>query len=182
MPSRVIQRPTSSSGTIRQVYNTFDTTAYNGVVTFSFDAYALSDYPAHNHGFTIWSSADNSVAFSWFPDQAAITGTWSFNGVNYAGGFDTAITMQIVFDKQDQTVWGRYDFGAGFVETPHVASGYTIAQLDSIDTIRYLQDSRLGRLGIEVDNITVTATAVPEPSSCVLLAVGLMGTLFARRR
>ena len=182
LPTRVLRRPPVSSGVFHQVFNTFDTTAYNGLVTFSFDAYALSQYEAHNHGLTIRSSADNSVAFHWFSDRSGNPDTWLFNGVYYPLGFDKDVTLQIVFDKQTQMVWGRYDFGAGFVDTPQYASGFTAAQLDSIDEIRYFQDSRLGRFGIEVDNITVTATAVPEPSSSILLALGLMGLTFRRRK
>ncbi len=88
------------------------------------------------------------------------------------GGYDQAVTLRIVLNGLTNEAFGLYDFGGGFVETPHFA--VTQLELAALNTVALYVDHRTPNGGMEVDNLIVTS-AVPEPSTILLAGTTALG-------
>ncbi len=157
--------------------------------TLDFDLYAHSTGPESNAAGAYFSDSSSSLSVGWnwagFTfldwqfDARVLTGN-SGNIEFLTGVFDTAVDLQVILDPFAGEVYGRADLGSGFVETTHFAM--TAAQFATVNSVLVFQDFRSPTvyLGLEVDNITVDAVVIPEPSALALMLIPLLFLL--RRR
>jgi hypothetical protein len=98
------------------------------------------------------------------------------------GGVETPVSLAIVVDGTDDTVFGLYDFGSGLESTPSFS--VSPAAITALSNVAVLEDFRSGWQGAEFDNIIVTATStVPDSGATWLLLCLSVGTsLFVARR
>jgi hypothetical protein len=114
------------------------------MTTLLFDAYAVSSAPTtHDTGVSIDSLGPGFGAnhIRWQADTVGGFRGWRFvvsvggssNLFSVPGGFDRRVVMSIVLDGVANEVYGLYDFGGGFVQTPHFA--VTDAQLADLNAV-----------------------------------------------
>ena len=152
-------------------------------ITLSFDAYAPSPSTVtHNSGFYL---GDFSTGVGWFInggvpgwtfDARGITGNAGSDTVGFqsiSGGYALQVPLKVVIDGPAHQVYGIYDFGSGPQQTTHYS--VTAQEIQGIDSVLGFADFRNGRLGIQVDNIMVTA--VPEPGTVLAGALALAFTV-----
>lgn len=156
---------------------TFDSTTQT---TLEYQLYATTDSPiTHNATLGFEKYVSGGLPYQnpiyWSPDGFNGGGPkrWQFsvgsNTFSVLGGYDQLVTMRIVINGVTNEAYGMYDFGSGFLETPH----YVVpqAELDSINGVLFHVDHRTptAYLGAEVDNLVLTSiSAVPEPSTWML--------------
>ena len=86
------------------------------------------------------------------------------------------IKLDLIIDPIALDVFGRGDFGSGFVETNHYSIDPTF--LAKIDGVTIFEDYR-GTFGVDIDNISISIPDptgggdVPEPASLLLIGLGL---------
>jgi hypothetical protein len=163
----------------------------NAITTLTFDAYASTIPTASRNADVFFRQAGSGTNQAlWHTETAAHLGgpKWSLIvdagfhvTFDVPGGYDTPVRMGIVLDGIADEIYGLYDFGGGFLETPHYA--VDPARLAMFDTVQILADHRSGVNGMEVDNILVVDNnAVPEPASWLLLTIGACGSAWVVRR
>jgi len=164
-----------------------------GRVVVDFDAFAITTTSprSHNSGLLVTApvAPGGSQLFAgWFNNSFATDGPkWTFeetlsgNALFAFGGHDEPVSLAIVLDYDNNEIFGRYDFGSGVMETTKVS--VSAADLQALNSLTIANDFR-GTLGVELDNITVNsvASAVPEPSSLVLLGIGTLCLIGYRRK
>ena len=98
------------------------------------------------------------------------------------GGFDTPVHMGIVVDGFSKTVYGTYDFGSGVHVTPSYS--VTAAQIASLTDVGMEEDTRVwpSHGGAQFDNINVTTSGTPEPSTTAMLLAGAIAGIGLLRR
>jgi hypothetical protein len=94
----------------------------------------------------------------------------TFQSFATRGGAGLAAVLAIHADPIGGRVWGEYDLGSGLLQTP--VFSIPSSALLAMNGIHIGQDFR-APAGIQVDNIVI-ATSVPESSSLILLALGLV--------
>ena len=147
-------------------------------VVLSFDAYATTDFPfSHNTAIGLGVAGDAGKVF-WYPaEDIPGAGKWRFDArgvtgvtgdyVEYAGGYDTAVTLKVVVDGINGEVYGLYDFGMGEQETTHYAVDG--AAIEALNAVYLYADYRSPTAAstsygtrfssIELDNLLVTTSA-----------------------
>ncbi|MBI1787008.1 MAG: hypothetical protein HYR60_05570 [Acidobacteria bacterium] len=152
----------------------------------SFDAYAPS-LASHNSGIVLIGGGSrigwyiNIATNAWeFYESAGSFHAWDIPG-GVAANYFRPIHFQIVFDGAADQVYGRYDLGAGFLETAHFA--LTDSVHSALSRVELLEDFR-GTYGAEIDNILVATqgASVPEPASLAFVITSLVCCALGRVR
>lgn len=95
---------------------------------------------------------------------------------------NTAVHLAITVDPLSREVFGSYDFGGGWIDTP----SFVVSQhvVDALDGVNLAIDYRRPVPGLQIDNVLVaTVSAVPEGGTRGLLLAGaaVLATLLRRR-
>lgn len=101
-------------------------------------------------------------------------------GGNYS---DQVVHLSVEINALDRTIQGSIERADHTIEQTGVIHVVDGVDLTSYNNLGILQDSRGGWGGMALDNVAVTLTAVPEPSSMALVAGGMLaGFAWLRRR
>lgn len=157
----------------------------SSVTTLSADVYAYGTSPVTFNTGMFLASTNNIPQVKWsaLPFN---TKTWRFSGNDFTEelftvGFDEAINLSIVIDGPNLETYGIIQHSGGTTET----SRFTLPEstITGLDHIWISTDYRnTGQYqGAEWDNILLSSTAVPEPSSFLALSVGVIVVCSCRR-
>jgi hypothetical protein len=158
----------------------------SAITTLRFQAYATTAGPTHNSevGFTSSGFGFGQPFAAW--ESSLLSGhPWEFDAAGnrffvQQGGYDRPVSLEVVIDGVSDALYGRYNFGGGFIETPHVS--VSPAQLATLNGVGLFVDHR-GYPGMEIDNLRIfDSRRVPEPASLLLLGSGVAGLVWLRRR
>ena len=136
------------------------------ITNLSFDAFATTANRSHSAG-TLLASHDLGVQVGWYADWYDSVDReqpkWQFytpSGVEVIhGGFDERVHFGITADGRRNTVAGSLTYSGGTILTAEY--GLTDEQFSSLTAVSLLQDFRDIYLGVEIDNISVTASSTP---------------------
>lgn len=182
LSSRVLDGRTALGGEENVVGRDIGNLDPDRITVLSFDAYATTDVLfTDNPGVFLGDDPGTGIVRStgWSADNESGPGwVFSIDGFRFSvsGGYDTPVIMRVVVDGIANEIFGTYDFGAGQLETPHLAvTDDDIVVFDSL----YIYFDNRGVNGMEIDNIRVAP--VPIPAAVLLLGSALTGLLRGAR-
>jgi hypothetical protein len=166
----------------------------SAITTLQFQLYGTNNTPKTQNGgigFETFVPGNTHITHvNWYSANNTGPSRWAFDvdgSVFYVqGGYDQTVTLGIVLNGGTNETYGLYDFGSGFIETPHFP--VTQAELADINSVSLYVDNRTPDIytGMEVDNLLLTSvSAVPEPSAILLTtfpAIGFGFYLWRRKR
>ena len=106
-------------------------------------------------------------------------------GTPTSAGFGTPVTAQVTIDADATgSELSVLIFDRANPSTVHINDTYalTAQDLTKIEGFTTFSIQQINQSGVEVDNIRVTSGVIPEPTSLVLLAWGLIGLVACGRR
>jgi hypothetical protein len=174
---------TGSGGTLNFTVHSLAALSLTQKTTLSYEAFAVDR--SHDSGI-MFTEGLGGAQFrgGWFLDVNS--GGWTFDARGLSGNvqpfqqhvgavINKPIKLDLIIDPIALDVFGRGNFGSGFIETTHYSIDPTF--LAKIDGITIFEDYR-GTLGVDIDNISVSIPdpnggGVPEPTSLLLLSLGL---------
>ncbi len=153
----------------------------NTITTLSFDAFAPVN--SHNYALSLNSvqGTHGIVIFTNFniPGwQITLQDTSTF--IQIPGGLGMPVSFNLVVDQQAQIAYALYNFGSG-TQTSATLSLVGHTELSQADAVSVFGDYRFGTLQGQFDNIVVSQTTTPEPSSLWIAGFSLAGLLTLNR-
>jgi hypothetical protein len=161
--------------------------------------------PVYNEEFPCW--CDNPLSDQYIDQGLLISGAWvvgsgpnngmltsNWAGLKFVGDLPTFLSMNITSHYGD-AIFLEFYGESGYLDTIITSGwlGYEDISTPVIPNQLISFNSDIGiksvaihgffnmRLGADIDNITFTHSAVPEPSSVALISLGLLGLLLRRR-
>ena len=121
---------------------------------------------ATNEGFfSTYRSGWYSTAEGWMFDMRGIAGNDDANLYHYTMGLGAAVTLRIVVDGPRRVIHGEFDNGTTVLTTP--SRPISAGQIAELDAMAIFSDRSLSnRLGVEIDDIALTAVAGTDPTPC----------------
>ena len=101
--------------------------------------------------------------------------------IDIPGGTGAPSSFQVVIDVPGQIVYAIYNFGSGpqTTSTLSLAGNTSLSQWNALSVVG---DYRFGFSQDQIDNISLTQTAAPEPSTLLLVALGGIALMINRKR
>jgi hypothetical protein len=116
----------------------------------------------------------------------SLTNGWRFDArglvaspsatADLAGATSGLVQFKLVINGPALTAYGYYDLGSGYVEAGHWAMP-DASYVEAVKGLGMMQDYRSGRCGIGLDNIVLSVSNIPEPTTSILLGLGIAGLL-----
>jgi len=115
----------------------------------------------------------------WFLDMTGLAGVTSKHTIGVGGEMeDVEVRANITIDLVNNTIEATlFD---GFATISSGVEPFPAGGADVISQLGYVSDARTHTDGLDVDNIVLEY--VPEPTSCLLLSLGLVSLLGCSRR
>ena len=158
-----------------------------------------------------FAQINTTTGFEQGPTPASTSASVFTDGIRTnVGNFNTPVGLDITFTGLDATGVLTYELFGGFLDSnDNTAATYSVGGdsrrneiengvVDSFETFSNLTANSDGEITLSIDNIvgtsfqaivseltltaTAPATAVPEPSSIAVLAMGVVGLIARRRR
>ena len=125
-----------------------------------------------------WLKGLNFTNFNIPGWQITLQDTSTF--IQIPGGLGMPVSFKLIVDQQAQIAYALYNFGSG-TQTSATLSLVGHTELSQADAVSVFGDYRFGTLQGQFDNIVVSQTTTPEPSSLWMAGFSLAGLLTLNR-